>query len=469
METGKRVSRAIGSNLLYSATTAILQFGLTAIIGRILTPHDYGQFALAGSIVAISGTIGGRGLSIKLLRAEALSKSDISNAYVAAVIIASSIAAFLPIVSFLQVDRDRATLVQCCALIIVVNFASTPALALLQRDLRTAVIGKINLLAIFAGNGIVSICLALSGAGPWSLLVGVLTNSIITFLLSIVVARPNARLRLEPTGLLETLRQSMVVSGLRLLDTLWLQLPILFLTLTATTPELGLFQRMHFLSLLLFQVVLGSTIATILPEVAKNRLNPEILRAHFVQYLRISAFVAAAITVPGALYAKVIISVVIGPSWLQGASTFQPALFAGAFFAVSTLPVVFKEACGLNKQRYVVSSVSIVSLLLLTSQSSASSVAVAKCFALSAAIMFTLGVAFVTAWLKIDKKAIIKSVLPAVILGFVLAIVGTEFQAICEEFSIDERLSLIGYGFVVAILSIPPLIYLIPDNWRGKN
>lgn len=454
--------RAIRHNLVFSMATAILQFGTTAAAGRLLTPADYGQFALAGSIIAISTTIGARGLSMALIKSPEVTRADLTNSYIVASGMSVLVAAILFAVGFAFMERApaanawQAQIVGVSGLVVIVNFLSTPNVALLQRDLKSATVGAIFFLGIVLGNGVVTLSLAYLGAGAWSLFFGALINALVVLAASHRATRPVLERRFDAKAIFQTLRGAVVISGLRLLDTIWLQLPILILTFQATKHDLGLFQRMHFFALLVFQVAISSTIVVIMPEVAKSHHDLNALRSQFLAYLKITCFAVAALVTPGWFAAPDIINVVFGSQWTGGAEIFRPTLFAGGFFALSTLAVVFKEACGLNRQRYVVALIELTTLGgLLAVVNRGDGVAVAICFALSAAAMTSAGFYFVCRWLKIPIVGLAKAMIPAALasasLSAALPFVGNALGG----HQIGSLISLLCYGLATGALLLP--------------
>lgn len=468
--------RAIRHNLIFSVATAMLQFGSTAVAGRLLTPTDYGQFALAGSIIAISTAIGARGLSIALIKSPEVSRADLTNSYIVAAGMSVLIAAILFTVGFAFMERApdanawQAQIVGVSGLIVILAFLSTPNVALLQRELKSATVGSINFLAIALGNGFVTLSLAYLGAGAWSLFFGVLINALVVLAASHRAARPVLDRRVDAKAIFQTLRGAVVISGLRLLDTIWLQLPILIMTVQASKHDLGLFQRMHFFALLVFQVAISSTIVVTMPEVAKSHHDLNALRSQFLTYLKITSFAVVGLVTPGWFAAPDIIRVVFGSQWTDGAEIFRPTLFAGGFFALSTLAVVFKEACGLNRQRYVVALIELTTLgALLALVNRSDGVEVATCFALSAAAMSSAGFYFVCRWLEIPIAGLTKAVIPAALASAALSAALPFVGKALDAHQIGSFISLLCYGLTTSVLLAPFASSVLPFLRRPSS
>jgi len=462
------------NNLAFSIATAAMQLLLTVVTGRILSPNDYGQFAAAGAAIATASAVGSRGLSLSLIRSPTTNAADMTNAYVAAISI-SLLAAF-GLLFFGAVSSHLAPgsalqnmMVQFSGAVIVFSFIASPSSALLQRDLRIAAIGGVTFASIGIGNGVVTILLALVGAGPWALFLGALTNAAIYFGGTAIAARPTIAWQLNVSGILTTIRQALLISGGRLLDTLLLQLPIFALTFQSTEHELGLFQRMQFFSYLVFQVTIGSAVSVIIPIVARRHDDLAALRDYFQQFMKLMGIAAVIFVVAGWYAANDIIAVIFGSQWVAGTPMFRPALLASAFLTLFTVIVVFNESCGRNRQRYMLVS-SAVTLLsgLLFYHGGDGGVSAAHCLALTTGLLFIVGLALTCRWLGISIRRFFVLVLPTALTGAALVVALAILDNMLATSVLTPIVRLLCFCVGTSIIILPLLPFAIKEVRKNQ-
>ncbi len=169
-----KLIHALSQTFIFSISVALLQVVLTAINSRLLSPEDYGYFAVANAVVIIVTQICLRGMSIIILSAYPLRPIDITNSYITAVvfsILTILIVFFLaPLFSTQQTSEGKTELIitRFMTVCSVITLLGTPTMALLRRQLRSAQVGMITFIAVAAGNGLCTVGLAWSGFGAWS-------------------------------------------------------------------------------------------------------------------------------------------------------------------------------------------------------------------------------------------------------------------------------------------------------------
>ena len=153
------------------------------ILAAILTPHDFGVFALVVSISLLFSSIGNFG--IKTLMSQrtpgdiaALRSPVFRVGMVAAVVAAGLMAAAAPFAAELLDEPDLTGLLLITALAFVLKPFTAITTALLQAHLRFRGVA-LALLAAATAHYVVAIVMAEAGAGPLSLVVGLQVNAVV--------------------------------------------------------------------------------------------------------------------------------------------------------------------------------------------------------------------------------------------------------------------------------------------------
>jgi lipopolysaccharide exporter len=174
------------------ASTLLLKFssiGITALVARILTPHDFGVFAVANTVFVIVSAFGEFGIASCIARAD-LKVGDLAPTMTTVAIGTSlAIAAVMnffaaPIAAALGAP-DGAGPVRIMALVMILSGIAAVPTAQCIREFKQGSIFLANVIAFFPGM-IVLVVLAKTGGGPtafaWSRVAGQLTSVIVIFM-----------------------------------------------------------------------------------------------------------------------------------------------------------------------------------------------------------------------------------------------------------------------------------------------
>ena len=242
---------AVRWNVAISVATVGVQFGITAIVARLLRPSDFGIFAIANVVFVIAANLGSVGLISAIVREPVLDQEIIGSAVLLSLCVALALASIgvlvvAPLIGRASGVDESATLqglLQLISLAILISGIGDTAQAIMQRELRFRELGLVHLAALIFGMGASTIVLSLMGEGPWSLAYGCIAY------VAIVSAGCWWRLRdrwsISWCGA-HMLRIGLVgiqMSLLRMLDALWTQTPLVIANTQLSSFNVGLYQR----------------------------------------------------------------------------------------------------------------------------------------------------------------------------------------------------------------------------------
>ncbi len=248
-----------------------------------------------------------------------------------------------------------------------------------------------------------------------------------------------------------------------------MQIPVLALSVFGSPETVGIFQRMHFLGLLLFQVSVSSVISAMLPEIAKYKDNPQLLAARFIDNLKIAAAAILTLIVLGWFSADGIISIMFGKRWLDGLPFLQILIVAGGFSSLCALPIIYSEACAQNKSRYLISAISVAVLIgAIIIGPEKTGEWVANSFLFSSFIMLVLSIVFVCIWLSINISSVVRCLLPAFSSAIVLFIGLHSLRHLSNAYSFNV-INILFMNSVLACLIMCFFIrFVVPLPYRKK-
>ena len=194
---GQKKPRSLAANVrsgaIWSISTVILlrltSVGITAIVARILSPHDFGVFAVATTVFTIVSAIGEFGVVSCLTRADldidTLAPTLCSVSMGSSLVMAGVLVMFAEPIAASLGSTDAAGPVRVMALVVVIWGISAVPVAQCVRDFKQGRQFLADVLA-FIPSTIVLLILAKHGSGAmafaWSRVVGQLVSCIVVLL-----------------------------------------------------------------------------------------------------------------------------------------------------------------------------------------------------------------------------------------------------------------------------------------------
>ncbi|MCK1297316.1 oligosaccharide flippase family protein [Bradyrhizobium sp. 24] len=367
----KRVASAIGWNLSFVVVSVGVQIGTTMLLGRLLTPRDYGIFAFANSIVVFGTHLSQRGLATTILRQQVVSARDLGNAYVVAGILAIGLAVLTTVGSTILrlvngvAFAEQADLLLFMSVPVIFQLMATPSTSLLQRELAMVRVNAISVIGILVGNGGVAAVLAVHHWGAWSLAGGAAASSLVTLVLSLLLGRYAVSLGWYPRELRRLLVEAVAMNGLRALDVAWVQLPLVVLGLRSPASLSGLYQRTQFVADVMLQMTVWRVTGVLYAALASRGEGRSTSKALY----RLTLLCLATLVIPIVAFvmigAEPILGVLLGENWKSGGWMLRLLIVA---FGISTI----NQAAGMSLElrarfvdRYLCSSAAVLSLVAL--------------------------------------------------------------------------------------------------------
>lgn len=166
--------RGIKWTTAVAITTALLQVGYTSIMARLLDPGAFGLVALAAVVLRFGSYFASMGLDRALVQRAQLGPYDVRATFTAALFIGVGVTGLFwllaPLSLFVLKNPAVVPLVRVLSLGFVASAAGLTAASLLRREMRFAVLAKIEITAFVVSYGLVGLGSAWAGAGVWSLI-----------------------------------------------------------------------------------------------------------------------------------------------------------------------------------------------------------------------------------------------------------------------------------------------------------
>jgi PST family polysaccharide transporter len=326
-------------------TNRFLALGIAAVLSRLLSPEDFGTIAMVTVISGFMSIFADAGIGSAVVQFRDFKGKDHQSLFSLSLLLGVFLAGVLALgSSFVAVFFDNPDLQPVAAVMALAFPCSTLGIVprgLLQRDMRFREVAVVNIVAAFAA-GIVGIVMAFTGWGYWALVVQTLTNSFLSSLAFLVLAK----LSPIPHWDFAVIRKIFSYSGNLTLFSMinyWARnLDNLLIGKFIGSAPLGFYNRAYQLMMLPLSM-LTSVISPVLHSALAEKQND--IPAMYRGYQKVIRLIAL-ISIPGMSFAVImapeLIRVVWGDQWDQTIPVFAILGLNGLFQPImSTTGTVF--------------------------------------------------------------------------------------------------------------------------------
>jgi lipopolysaccharide exporter len=370
-ELTRRTISGLQWTYLGAAAGAVLQFGMTAVMARLLTPAAFGLVALAGLFLRFVNYFAKAGISQALIQKATLSAADVRAGFALSAGLAGAFSAvvflFAPLAGTVAQDPDVVPVLRWLALGLVLQGLGAPAVALLRRQLRFKALAFIDLGSYFGGYLVVGLAMALTGAGVYALVAAMLTQ----MLLSTVAAYTLVRHPLLPTRARDSYR-AIVSFGARVsvvgfLEFLQANLDTLAVGRWAGSTQLGLYNRAHMISALPAYQLSAGLSQVLFPSFSSIQRDRQRLLSSYLSAVGMTAAIILPLNAGMAVAAREIVLVVLGPQWVGSIDVMPWLLLSSSVALIGHFAGLVAEAQAALNAKMLIAGLSAGVLVLLLS------------------------------------------------------------------------------------------------------
>lgn len=328
----------------WSAVDNVANQGVTFLVGlvlaRLLTPHEYGLIGYIMILVAVFNSIVDSGFSNALIRKKDAEETDYSTAFifnlaVSLVLMAAMVLVAGPFSLFFK-EPQLVPLVRVMSVIVVIN-----ALALIQRtrlvksvDFKTQT--KASLISSVS-SGAVGLAMAFGGLGVWSLVGQQISRQFINTVCLWILNRwkPTWKFSWSSFRELFGFGWKLLVSGL--IDTVWKEIYQLVIGKFYSTSTLGQYTRGK-----QFSDIFSSNMTSIVQRVSYPVLSSiqderERMKEGYRKIIRTTMLASFVLLFGLSAVAESLLTVLIGPQWLEAAHYLQIICFAASLYPLHAI------------------------------------------------------------------------------------------------------------------------------------
>ena len=320
--------KGLGWSALDNAARYGMQFAISIVLARLLSPDDYGLLGLTGIFTVVCTALVNGGFTTALIRKKDATDDDFNTAFICnlgmSLLVYAVVFLCAPLIANFFERQELIALVRVSSLGLIIG-----ALGLVQRTRLTKRIDfktqtKITLVSTVV-SGIVGIGMAIAGFGVWALVAQQLTTQTLSTILLYIYNRwlPRFRFSTESFHELFGFGWKMMVSAL--IDSIWKELYQVVVGKFYSPATLGQYTRARH-----YAKLFSSNLTTVVervtyPVLSSIQDDKERMVSAYRRIIRTSMFITAVALFSLGAVSEPLIYCMIGPKW-HDAATYLPLI-----------------------------------------------------------------------------------------------------------------------------------------------
>lgn len=477
----QRGAVALGWGVFASAAKILLTLGVQAALARLLSPSDFGLFAIGMLVVGLAAYFADIGLATSLVQKAEIEDADVR--FVFTMNLAISLAVALLLLAFAGPlaaafgKPEAAAIFRAMAPVFVLNAAASVSVSLLRRSLDYRRIQLAALVAYIAGFGVVGIAIAMWQGTVAALVAAFAVQSLVNLLLLYAGTRHSLRLSLAAPGRGAHLEFGFTVLATNVVNWLVSTVDRLLIGRLFATAALGLYTAAYNLVHAPVNVLYPNLQSVVFAATARLQGQTARLAAAYLELLQ-GVTVLALPAFAGVFFlAQPLVLTIYGPTWADAAAFVATFSVMAPFLLVWGISTPFLWNGGRKSTEALVQLPFIaLAVAAMLAASRVSLVAVAWTAVALFVARTMLMVVLVTRTLQLPLTAVLRRLLPALLLAvWVAAATGATGHLLADAtvppaLQLAAGLATISAALLAGLLlvptSLPPLVRTALSRWQ---
>lgn len=326
-----------------------VQFILSIILARLVSPADYGIIAILLVFIQIANVFVQQGFSTALIQKKESDDIDFSSVFYLSLVIAGILYVILffgaPLVSKFYKMADLTVFLRVISLTLFFGSVNSVQNAYVSKTMQFKRFFVSSMGAV-TGSGIIGIVMAYKGMGVWALVGQQISKDVLTcFILWFTVKwRPKIAFSFKRVKSLFSFGWKLLCSGL--LDTVFRNIYNLIVGRIYDSETLGIFNRGHQFPQVIATNLDGSIQSVMLPTLSSHNDNVEEVKRITRRSISTSAFVLMPCMFGMAAVAEPLVKVLLTDKWLPCVPFLQLACISYAIMPIQTANLTGINALG---------------------------------------------------------------------------------------------------------------------------
>lgn len=349
----------------YSKTVINIMVGV--VLARLLPPSDFGLLGMTVIFTGLADLFSTMGMSASIIRVKELNKTHIriatSSTIILGLLVYSVFYLSAPYIAEFYNELRLVSILRVLSITFILKGLSTVSYGQIMRRIDFKSILQIELGAFIFGYASVSIVLAFLGYGVWSLVIGRLTSTVISNVITLIKQPPSFGFVFKKKEFIELFSFGTGLSISKLLNYTAANIDYLIIGKFMNSFQLGLYQRSFNLMTLPINQISSSIYNVLFPAFSKVQDQSEKLKIAYLRTVKTTVFLLFPILTLFGVGGEYVIIGLYGENWRGAIGAFQILVFAGFFRSTLSYSGAIAHATG---KIYVEVSQQVIYLITLT-------------------------------------------------------------------------------------------------------
>jgi len=320
------------------AVFTLLQLGVLGVLGRLVTPADFGVVSAALVVIGLSAIVSQLGLGPAIIQRPRLEARHISTGFTTSLALGFVVGGLIwltaPLAAHFMRMEGMTPVLRALAWVFPLNAIGAVSSSLLYRELAFSWLAKLDVISYGLGYGVVGIVAALLGWGVWALVAGQIAQALVKSAVLLTRSPPPRKLSVERQAFKDLAYFGGGFSVARLANYAAVYGDNVVTGRFLGPAALGYYGRAY--SLMSAPAYAFGTVldAVLFPAMAKVQDDPPRLAAAYRRGVALIALVVLPTSAALILLAPEVIRVALGPHWTAAVAPFQ-ILGIGMLFRTS--------------------------------------------------------------------------------------------------------------------------------------
>lgn len=315
----------------FKFSTQLFSWVVTIAVARILVPADYGLMAMASILTGYLEIFSELGLGAAIIQKREISKEEVSSVFWFSVTIGAILAVVTYFLSYPTAWMFREPRVipitRLISVIFIISAAMIVPYSLLTREVRFKEIGAIQFTAVGISS-VSMLFMAREGFGVWTLIFGVIIQRLINAILTFRVAKWRPSWHYSFSDAKPFLRFGINVAGSRSLFYIFQKTDKFIVGRLFDAASLGLYSFALQLAASPTEKIVSIVNQVAFPVLSRCQDDPGRMRDIYTKITKYIVLLVAPLFLGGALFARQIVTGVLGEKW-------EPIVFMFQLFCIA--------------------------------------------------------------------------------------------------------------------------------------
>ncbi len=330
-----------------------LRLGSMAVLGRLLTPDDFGLIAMVTAVTGFVMLFKDLGLSMATVQRSEINHIQISTLFWINVVLSVCImlltALLAPAIAWFYSEPRLTWITLALVGGLIFSGLSIQHQALLRRQMRFGILAFTNIISQLVGI-VAAVVAASYGAGYWALVIMQLSAGAAGATAVWVASGWLPGLPGRRSGVRKMLAFGGNLTGFSFLNYFAVNMDNVLIGRFWGPSQLGLYNRAYNLLLFPIRQITAPIAAVAVPALSRLQDESERYRRYYYRAINVIAFLSMPLVVIMAALSKEIIRIVLGEQWVGAAVIFKVLAFAAFFQPVFSTTVWIYVSLGQTKR-----------------------------------------------------------------------------------------------------------------------